>query len=373
MVGIDRVRADHHMGNGWTSTADRFLLTASAVASTGKQGGEARTPRALAARLVASLLAAIMITAACSCAKPDDSRSSAVPVPAPSSASSAVPVPEPSSASSPPQTSSAPPVTPPTRRKPGDKAAGPLGAPGKWTLDWRDEFPGTSVNLKRWRPNWLANSDTAITTPINDGEKACYDPANATVKKGTLRLKAQKRSCRTHDDKRYDYTSAIVESAHDYQFTYGFVEARIFLPPSDGLLAPKGSCGPNWGVFLLNGRRHPEDGEIDVMECLSGNDVSWHYHYGSDAKPRRNGGYPEAWRGDMPGSGGWHTFGVDWKPGRLVFYFDGLEVGIQESGVTKKPHYLIAALAISGSAAATPQAMQVDYVRVWKNKRKSGV
>jgi beta-glucanase (GH16 family) len=64
-------------------------------------------------------------------------------------------------------------------------------------------------------------------------------------------------------------------------------------------------------------------------------------------------------------SGGWHTFGVDWQPGRLVFYYDGIEVGIQESGVTSKPHYIVVALAISGSTAATPQIMKLDYLRVW--------
>ena len=347
------------MGSGCTSTSGPSLLTAPAVAGTREPGGKdeasplsslgfrvtARTPRWLFARLVSSLLAAVMITTVCSCAKPADSTPSAVPGEA--------------------SASSTPPVTPPTGRKPGEKA-GPLGAPGTWTLDWRDEFSGTSVNLKRWRPNWLANSDTAVTTPINSAEYSCYDPANATVKNGTLRLKAEKQACRTRDGKTYDYTSAIVESAHDYQFTYGFAEARIYLPPSDGSLAPQGSCGPNWGVFMLNGREHPEDGEIDVMECLSDNDVSWHYHWGSDAAKRENGGYPEAWRADMPGSSGWHTFGVDWEPGRLVFYYDGVEVGVQQSGVTGKPHYLVVALALSGLAVATPQTMQVDYIRVWK-------
>ena len=54
-----------------------------------------------------------------------------------------------------------------------------------------------------------------------------------------------------------------------------------------------------------------------------------------------------------------------------MFYYDGVEVGIHESGVTSKPHYLVVALAISGAAAATPQTMQVDYIRVWKRERKN--
>jgi beta-glucanase (GH16 family) len=107
------------------------------------------------------------------------------------------------------------------------------------------------------------------------------------------------------------------------------------------------------------------------MECLSQNDVSWHYHGGTDASPRTASGYPEAWRGDMPGTGGWHTFGVDWSPGRLVFYYDGVPVGVQSQGVTGPPHYVVAGLAVSGAVVAAPQTMQVDYVRVWKRASAS--
>jgi hypothetical protein len=92
--------------------------------------GRAR-PRRLPTRPVAALLATIVITMACSCAKPDNGSSSVVPAPTPS-------------ASSADQASSVP-----LRRKPGEKGGGPLGVPGEWTLDWRDEFSGTSVNLKR--------------------------------------------------------------------------------------------------------------------------------------------------------------------------------------------------------------------------------
>ena len=68
----------------------------------------------------------------------------------------------------------------------------------------------------------------------------------------------------------------------------------------------------------------------------------------------------------MPGTGGWHTFGVDWPPGRLVFSYDGVPVGTQTEGVTDTPHYVVAGLAVSGSAVATPQTVQIDDVRVWK-------
>lgn len=48
-----------------------------------------------------------------------------------------------------------------------------------------------------------------------------------------------------------------------YNFTYGFVEARMWLPPGTG--TPE-----NWAAFWVNGKVWPEDGEIDIMETLGG-------------------------------------------------------------------------------------------------------
>lgn len=243
------------------------------------------------------------------------------------------------------------------------RASQPRGVPGHWRLVWRDEFRGTKLNLDKWRPNWLAGSDRAITKPINGDEVAAYDPHQVRVAEGTLRLRAVRRMTRANDGRTYEYASGIVQSNHDFRFTHGYAEARIYLPPNrDRSLGHLGSCGPNWAAFWINGESWPEDGEIDVMECLSDDDASWHYHWsGGEA-----GGYPPAWKGDMPGNGGWHTFGVNWQADSLTFYYDGHRVGRHATGVTSSPHYLILNLALSGDAVQVPQTMKVGYVRVWK-------
>lgn len=242
----------------------------------------------------------------------------------------------------------------------------PVGVPGRWRLVFRDEFRGSRLDRGTWRPNWLAGSDREITKPVNDAELAAYDPRQVRVAKGSLRLRAVERDTTDNRGATYRYASGLVQSRHDYQFRYGYAEARIFLKANtDPSLGHVGSCGPNWPAFWLNGENHPEDGEIDVMECLSDDDVSWHYHWagGSD------GGYPDDWDGSMPGGGGWHTFGVNWERGRLTFYYDGRKVGTQTRGVTGSPHYLILNNAISGSAIKVPSTLRVDYVRVWKPRR----
>lgn len=244
-------------------------------------------------------------------------------------------------------------------------AAKPTGAPGRWRLVFRDEFSGSRLDHDKWDPNWLATSDRAITKPVNSAELAAYDPRQVRVSQGSLRLRAVRRRTTDNRGRTYRYASGLVESFHDYQFRHGFAEARIFLEAStDPSLAPVGSCGPNWPAFWLNGKDHPEDGEIDVMECLSDDDVAWHYHWARGSA----WGYPEQWNGRMPGGGGWHTFGVNWEPGRLTFYYDGRKVGTHRRGVTGAPHYLILNHGISGRRIKVPSTLKVDYVRVWKSR-----
>jgi beta-glucanase (GH16 family) len=236
---------------------------------------------------------------------------------------------------------------------------------GSWKLVFHDEFTGTRLDLGTWRPNWLASSDRETTKPVNSAELAAYDPRQVRVRNGSLHLRAVGRQTTDNQGRRYRYASGLVQSRHDRQFRYGYVEARMFLKANtDPSLADVGSCGPNWPAFWLNGDEHPEDGEIDVMECLSDGDVAWHYHWSRGS----SGGYPPRWRGRMPGGGGWHTFGVDWVPGRLTFYYDGRRVGSHTTGVTGSPHYIVLNNGISGPEIEVPATLRVDYVRVWRRR-----
>jgi beta-glucanase (GH16 family) len=67
---------------------------------------------------------------------------------------------------------------------------------------------------------------------------------------------------------------------------------------------------------------------------------------------------------------GWHTFGADWKPKSVTYYYDGRVVGKVESSITSAPMYLIINYAIAnaiGSPTQVPAAMRIDYVQVWQH------
>jgi beta-glucanase (GH16 family) len=274
-----------------------------------------------------------------------------------------------------PPTATKPP--PPTATKPSPPTAAPdasgtksatspkpYGVPGNWTLKWQDSFSGNSLNSNKWRANWLGSGDSKTTKPFNSRELSCYDPRQVSVSDGSARLRAEKRSCTTTTGKRYPYASGIIQSSADFWFTYGYAEIRMYLPPNQrSSVAALGSCGPNWAAFWLNGAKWPSDGEIDVLECLGKDNVTWNYHWAGGKVQ----GKAKGWNGDMPGESGWHRFGVDWERGSLAFYYDGVKVGTSTGAVTSSPHYIVANLSISGTKITIPQTVQIDHIRVWQH------
>ena len=69
-------------------------------------------------------------------------------------------------------------------------------------------------------------------------------------------------------------------------------------------------------------------------------------------------------------TGGWHTFGADWEPGSVTYYYDGLPVGTVTQGITGAPMYVILDLAADnayGGALQAPATMRVDYLRIWQH------
>jgi Glycosyl hydrolases family 16 len=258
-----------------------------------------------------------------------------------------------------PPSPSSPPTVPPTAPPSSQpapatssttRATPPPSTPPTSTTLFSDDFNGSTLDLSKWRPNWLAGSDGAITKPVNSAELSCYDPAQVSVSGGYLHLRAADRACTANDGVTYRYASGLVETAHDFTFTYGRVEARIWLPGS-GAIA-------NWPAFWANGTgTWPVTGELDVMEGLDGH-ACWHFH--------STAGGPG---GCAPWSNpaGWHTFAAEWSPGSVTYLYDGVQVGRIASGITGSPMYLIFNLGISTSIAPPvqlPSEMLVDWVRV---------
>jgi TPP-dependent pyruvate/acetoin dehydrogenase alpha subunit len=263
---------------------------------------------------------------------------SATPAPTTSPTPTATPVPTPV----PTATATPTPVPTPT-------SLAPFGIAGSWNIKFDDEFNGTSLDTSKWNKGWFGSG---ITGPVGSGEQQCYDPAQVTTTSGFLNLSliAKTESCAGTTK---PYASGMVNSNGKYQFTYGAAEARMYLPAaSAGIIA-------NWPAFWTDGQNWPADGEMDIMEGLGGHAAA-HFHSPS-------GGPGINPSGDYTG---WHTFGSEWAPGRVTYYYDGKSIGSITSGITSSPMYLILNNAIDnnyGGPKLAPANVQVDYVRVWQH------
>ncbi len=243
----------------------------------------------------------------------------------------------------------------------------PVGSSGGANLVFSEEFDGAALNTSRWHTcSWWATSTCSIET---NNELELYTKNNVSVANGMLKLQARRENAVAWNGKTYNYTSGMVstggrsgEIAPGFTFKYGYMESRVKIPAGKGL----------WPAFWTLPADYSWPPEIDVMEIIGDkpNVQEMHYHYIDASGAQRSAG--KNWAGpDF--SQDWHTFGVDWQPGSLVWYVDGVERWrFTDAAVTSKPAYLLLNLAVGGNWPGSPDASTpfpsdylVDYVRVW--------
>ena len=233
----------------------------------------------------------------------------------------------------------------------------PIGQSGNWNMIFDDEFNAASLNRSVWTPGWFG---TGVTGPVNSLETACYNSAQVTQPgDGYLHLLliAKRESCKGSVR---SYTGSLISSNPNdgvaghtgFQYTYGYVEFRAYFPPaSGGVIA-------NWPGTWSGGQNWPLTGENDTAEGINGQ-ACYHFHSSS-------GGPGGCASGDYTG---WHTFGSDWEPGGVVYYYDGIPVGKITTGITSAPQFLVLdnTQGSYGGPALVPSDMVIDYVRVWQH------
>lgn len=227
---------------------------------------------------------------------------------------------------------------------PYDYASNGLGT--NWALAFQDNFSGTSLNKTNWVPYWFSDGTT------NPGSGTTGHASNVVVN-GQLNLILRSST-----------NGALISSnphggaKPGFQFTYGYAEAQMTLPTNGTVIS-------HWPAWWLDGQSWPMDGEIDIMEGLSGH-AAWHYHYdsggGLDSHPIG---------GNINTSPGTHIYGVNWYSGHLDFYYDGTRVASASNAslsggatISSSPMYLI--LDCDGGSGPVPQTVVVHYVRVFQ-------
>ncbi len=114
-----------------------------------------------------------------------------------------------------------------------------------------------------------------------------------------------------------EWTSAKLTTLDKLHFSYGRIEARIKAASGSG----------TWPAFWMLGTDirtvpWPQCGEIDIFE---GRGDRQHAVYGTLHGPGYSGetGRGLIFEAPVPNDEGFHTYGIDWLPGEIKWYYDG--------------------------------------------------
>jgi beta-glucanase (GH16 family) len=245
-------------------------------------------------------------------------------------------------------------------------------------LVWRDEFNGRageppdpavwSYELgdgsAQGNPGWGNNELQWYT---GDGENAALDG------RGNLLITARISS----NGAGPVYTSARLITKGKLELTHGRIEARIRVPRGSGLWPAFWALGTN-----IDRVGWPASGEIDVMEHVGRQPRRV---YGAVHGPGYSGSAGIARTLDLADdvAARYRLFAVDWKPQLIVWSVDGEEYHhvtpedvAPNAWVFDHPFYLLLNVAVGGDLGGEvgaetifPQAMLVDYVRVFERDR----
>ncbi len=247
----------------------------------------------------------------------------------------------------------------------------PLGRDDPFVLVLNEDFDAPTLNQTLWVTCYWW--DTNGCTNLSSKNLNWYRPDNVSIEDGKLVLTARPEEVKGWRGQTFPYTSGMVtsgryyadpSSATGFEATYGFFEIRAKVPAGQGL----------WPAFWMLPSSHASLPEIDIMEVL-GHDptlLELHFHHVDTNGEKQSAGREVATE-DL--SKGWHIYGVDWSPDRIVWYLDGQEVWrfSERETVPNVPMYLLINLAVGGSWPGNPDSttpfparFEIDYVRAWQ-------
>ena len=249
-------------------------------------------------------------------------------------------------------------VTPtPTPLPQSTPTPSPTGIPipvGYSKLIFDDEFHSTTLDTSKWITN---AGRGGVCTSVDVGGIACFDPQAVSVSNGSAHIETNRQSING-----FSYLAGIINTDTQYYFTYGYFDIRAKMPKGNGLWS---------GLWLYNTWTLPNDSnEIDIVELL-GKDPTTTYQ----TFHNYNGGQTQFTSTDTDWTQGYHDYAVNWEPGLLVFYIDGIERGRVTTAVPSEKMYLMLDSDVGGSTAWSgppdsstpfPSYLDIEYVRVYE-------
>jgi beta-glucanase (GH16 family) len=188
---------------------------------------------------------------------------------------------------------------------------------------------------------------------------------NVLFNNGVLQLRTDRKTTEgTSPAGVYQYTGGLVSTEKSFAFKYGYVEIRAKYPGGRGI----------WPVFWLM----PNDPkawppEFDIAEYYAGSSVM---HNGLCHGDVHDPKWDSTGITDSKAELDFHTYALEWSPGRAVWYQDGvIRKVIEAAYVPDAPMYIILNNGVSSHIGPSgspndqtvfPNFFEIDYVRVYQ-------
>lgn len=267
-----------------------------------------------------------------------------------------------------------------------------LNIPG-YRVVWYDEFEAAEVDASKWEvnvgvnawyqresdgrfvePHWFGDEFEPWTNvgPIND-ERQYYSPENVEVVDGVLEIRADREAVADpfgwYQPGYHEFTSGKLNTADEFQFTFGIVRWRAQLPEGQGL----------WPALWMLNAPDPWywDDEIDVMEArgsLPTHTTSAHHYKIEDGSGNRQNFYNA---GDVDTGINLQTsfneYTLQWEPTSVRTWVNQLPVFYDDVAIPQGPMFLIMNAAVGGGfdgypgpETIFPTYFKIDWARVWQ-------
>ena len=249
-----------------------------------------------------------------------------------------IPVPGPTvtvTQAAPTVTVTAPPVSPSGQQMPATEPAG-------WTRVYSaEDWTGVDLNtaFAAYPANWPDTSKHGIYSAAT----------NTTATPGLLTITLKTDQAGVHR------VTALQPNAGKGQL-YGRYSVRAKMDANGRGYKTAWLLWPDDGAW-------PAHGEIDWPEGNIPSAPSAFAHYASTA------GGQDAFSQSVSNTG-WHTYTIEWSPGRVVFYLDDKVVGVSTKLVPSTPmHWVLQCETELGAGAVTPPAstvatIQIDWITI---------
>ncbi|MFT3738030.1 MAG: glycoside hydrolase family 16 protein [Breznakibacter sp.] len=242
------------------------------------------------------------------------------------------------------------------------KANYPFTEIDKWELVFEDDFDHSKLDANNWMTGYYWGKALLNDNYVLKNEKQFFTDKNIELRDSLLKITSKKEAYqgKVWDPEmgflpaKFEYTSGLISTGHSFRQQYGKYDVKFRLQPGQHL---------NHSIWLLGERMIPQ---ITVLKS-NGKSVKA-FEAGTIAGSIQK---PEAKLQKLNGpslADDFHILTLEWLPGKITWYINGVKLGEQTSNIPNEPMYLIFSSHITDTMPdhQLPSSIEVDWVKCYK-------